>query len=164
MGSQSLGRRDVLRQGAGLGLAMSAIGLAVTGTAALAQDGTPASGGETDIEKLKSDVRSEYDKAKSDIEALGEHITDATKDAYDELKKGLDAIGDEITKAENIPSDSVHEVKRAYRDIQHALEDLDLEAHRAMHKTDDATVDSWYEVRKGLHGVHKRIDHVIDAV
>jgi hypothetical protein len=164
MGSQPVGRRRVLKQGAGLGLAVSAIGLAASGVSTLAQSGTPSTGGETDLEKLKSDVRAMYDKAKSDIDALGSDITDASKATYDELKKGLDAIGDELARAESIPSDSVREAKRAYRDVQHHIADLDLEAHHAIHATAETSHDAWHEVRKGLHSVHKSIDHVIDAI
>ena len=164
MGSQPVGRRSVLKQGAGIGLAVSALGLAASGASALAQDATPSPGGETDLEKLKSDVRAQYDKAKRDVDALGGRITDASKATYDDLKKRLDAIGDELAKAESIPSDSVHEAKRAYRDVQHHLEDLDLDAHHAVHVTVEVNHEAWHEVRKAIHHVHKSIDHVIDAM
>lgn len=164
MRAQSLGRRDVLRRGATIGLAASAATLASTGMSALGQDATPAAGGESDLETLKRNVRATYDKTKSDIDALGSDIDAGTRDVYDRLRAELDAIGDELAKAENIPHDSVHAVKRAYRDVQHKLEDLDHEAHRGLHRAEEAGHDAWHDIRKGLHDVHKTVDHVIDAL
>ena len=161
MNPQEIGRRGVLKRGVGLGLAVSAAGFASAGAQGAA---TPSAGGETDIDRLKEHVRSEYDRVGQDLEALGDQVSDDGREAYDRIKSGFDALGRELERAENIPHDSVREVKRAYRDVQHGLEDLDHEAEVALHKTDDAGQDVWHDARKGLHDVHKAIDHVIDAV
>ncbi len=182
MSSANIGRRNLLARSAGFGLAASGA-LATAAMPVSAQDAaTPGAGPETDVDTLKADVRSAYDTTKGDLETLGGDISDDTRDTFDELRKGFDAIGTELSRAEEIPHDSVHQVKRAYRDIQHALEALDDQADRALHlplhlhdqvagrpaegneKVDDAAKDTWHGVREALHSVHRTVDHVIDAV
>jgi hypothetical protein len=158
MSSDNFGRRGLLKKGAAIGLAASAAGMAV---AAGAQDATPAA---TDIDKVKSDVRTEFDKAKSELDRLGGDVGDDSKDAFDELKKGFDAIGDELAKAEAIPHDSVKEIKRAYRAIQHKLDDFDRGIERLLDKGDTGVKDVFHDIRKAAHEVHKRIDHVFDEL
>jgi enamine deaminase RidA (YjgF/YER057c/UK114 family) len=182
MSLENIGRRNLLARGAGVGLAVTA-GLAMTVVPVAAQDSaTPAAGGESDIDKLKADVRAAYDKTKGDLETLGSDVSDDTRDAFDELQAGFDAIGTELSRAEEIPNDSVRQVKRAYRDVQHALEELDDKVDRVLHlplhlhdqvagrsadakdQVDDAVKDTWHGVREALHSVHRAADHVIDAV
>ena len=165
MPSEIIGRRGLLKHGLGYGLVASIASLAIGAVPATAQGATtPAAGDGSDIDTLKADVRAAYDKTNGDLDTLGADVTEATRDSYDVLKQGFDAIADELAKAENIPSDSARESKRAYRDIQHRLEDLDDEADRALHKVDLAGKDSWHGIRETLHRVHKSTDHVIDAL
>jgi len=165
MPSENIGRRGLLKRGVGFGLVASATGLAADAVPVVAQGATtPAAGDDSDIDTLKADVRAAYDKANSDLDRLGADVTDDTRDSYDELKQGFDAIGDELTKAETIPPDSARESKRAYRDIQHRLEDLDDEADRALHQVNAAGKDPWHGIREALHSVHQSADHVIDAL
>lgn len=184
MSSRNIGRRTLVARSAGLGLAASGV-LATAGLPVRAQDAaTPAAGGETDIDKLKADVRAAYDKTKGDLDTLGADVSDDTRDAYDELKKGYEAIGVELAAAEKLPLDSAHQVKRAYRDIQHALEELDDQTDRVLHlplhlhddvagqpgegsgnnQVDAAVKDTWHGVREALHSVHRSVDHVFDAL
>ena len=182
MSSPNIGRRNLLARSAGLGFVASGV-LAPAAMPVSAQDAaTPGAGPETDVDTLKADVRSAYNTTKGDLETLGGDVSDDTRDSFDELQKGFDAISAELSKAEEIPHDSVHQVKRAYRDIQHAFEDLDDQADRVLHlplhlhdqvagrpadgndKVDDAAKNTWHGVREALHTVHRTVDHVIDAV
>ncbi len=162
---------------------LAASGALATGAIPVsAQDAaTPDTGGETDVDNLKADVRSAYDAAKGDLETQGGDVSDDTRDTFDELQRGFDAISVELSKAEEIPLESAHQVQRAYRDIQHALEVLDDQADRALHlplhlhdqvagrpadgndKVDDSAKDTWHGVREALHSVHRTVDRVIDA-
>lgn len=181
MSSPNIGRRNLLARSAGLGFVASGV-LAPAAMPVSAQDAaTPDVEGDTDLDTLKADVRSAYDTTKADLETLGGDVSDDTRETFDELQQGFDAIGTELSKAEEIPHDSVHQVKRAYRDIQHALEELDDQADRVLHlplhlhdqvagrpaegndKVDDAAKDTWHGVREALHSVHRTVDHVIDA-
>jgi enamine deaminase RidA (YjgF/YER057c/UK114 family) len=176
-----MGRRTLIAGGAGLGLA------ATGALTASAQDAaTPAAGGESDLDQLKADVRAAYDKTRSDLETLGGDVSADTRAAFDELTTGFEAIGTELTKAEELPHDAAHQVKRAYRDIAHALEELDdrtdLVLHLPLHAHDNKAggsgggdgngggqvaadvKETWHGVREALHHVHRSIDHVIDAL
>lgn len=181
MSSANIGRRNLIARSAGLGLAASGA-LATAVIPVSAQDtATPGAGGETDLDTLKADVRSAYDTTKSDLETLGGEISDDTRATFDELMQGFAAIGTALSSAEEIPHDAVRQLKRAYRDIQHALEELDDRADRVLHlplhlhddvagrpadggaKVDDAAKETWHGVREALHTVHRSVDHVIDA-
>jgi hypothetical protein len=147
-----------------------------------AQDAaTPGANGETDLDTLRADVRSAYDTAKSELETLGGAVSDDTRATFDEVQKGFDAIGTDLTRAEAIPNDSIRQVKRAYRDIQHALERLDDQVDRVLtlplhlhdqvpgrsgdrsDAVDTSAKDAWHGVREALHSVHRPIDHIFDA-
>lgn len=183
MSSSNIGRRTLIARSAGLGLAATG----VLATAVGAQDSaTPAAGGDLSLDKLKADVRAAYDKSKSDLDTLGGDVSADTRDAFDGLKSDFDAIGAELTAAEALPHDAAHEVKHAYRNIQHRLEELDDRTDRVLHlplhlhddvaggsgqgngngnaQVADDVKDPWHGVREALHHVHRSIDHVIDAL
>jgi len=157
--NRGVARRGLLMRGAGVG---GGIALAAVGLGASAQS-TPTSNRDL-LEKARADVADAYDTTKKDLDDFGSNVSDSTKSSYDDIKKRFDALGAKLDEAKKLPADSVHDVRRSYRDIQHELENLDLKIDDILSSSDKDAHTGWSDVRTKMHGVHQKLDHVFDAL
>lgn len=154
----SFDRRNLMKRGVGLGIALPIAGFA-TASGVRAQDATPTS--DNDATQEKADAEAAHTEAKSVLERAASDVTDDTRAIYDGLKRDLDALDQRFEDAGRLAG---HDAARAYREIQHEFHRFDHEVDTALHKVGHAPGHAWHDVRSAFRDVHNRLDHVVDRI
>ncbi len=147
--TEQIGRREIVKTSAGLGLALAAVGI-----------GAPRlTSAQADIEQEKADTQAAIDEKKTLLETIEGDVTSETQAIYDRLKE---IVAEAEEKFEGAEGAAEGDAKRAYREIQHLMHEADHEIDKALHFVGHSADSVWNDLRSASRKIHNAMDHLID--
>lgn len=112
---------------------------------------------------IHDDVVKAYDETEAFFASAEAKVEEGTEAAWAEAKSDFAALETELEKAKDFTG---KEAILAYRGIQHALQEIHIEAdtvlHSVGHTVDDVSGSVWHELKQSYRKVHNAIDHAVD--
>jgi ElaB/YqjD/DUF883 family membrane-anchored ribosome-binding protein len=112
---------------------------------------------------IHDDIVRAYDEASSLLASAEGKVEEGTEAAWAEAKEDFDALEAKVAAAKDLAG---KEAIAAYREIQHELHRLHIEAdtvlHGAGHRVSDAAGSVWHEIKHAYRSVHNAVDHAVD--
>lgn len=119
---------------------------------------------ESDIKEAREAIATELKKARAEFDKLGTEADGMVAEIHDRIKTMLSDVESKFAEAESLPHDALKEVKRAYRSIQHGLDDIDTEIAHVMHAVEKEATNVWHDVRGWFRETGQQIDHLLDGI